>query len=183
MTRVWRQVDRHFEEAVCGVLLVCLMLLLGVQVVLRYGFGASISWHEEATRLLFVWFAYLGASLGVQREGHIRVTSFVQLLPAPWLRHAAVMVADALWLAFNLTVIVVAQDFFALSWQFRQASAALGIDTFWIQLIVPIGFALMSLRLVQLYAQWLRGRRAAPSMAELDDPGGPAHAVREGPGA
>lgn len=168
----------------CAVLLVALMLLLGVQVVLRYGFGMSISWHEEATRLCFVWFAYLGASLGVQREGHIRVTSFVLLLPEGWPRHAVVMLADLVWLAFNITVVVIAWDFFAVSWRFGQASAALGIDMFWIQLIVPIGFTLMSARLIQLYVQWLRGRRPPPSLpgsGEVEDAAaGKSRAARAG---
>jgi len=170
VSRLFTAIDRHFEEVVCGLLLCALMILLGLQVVLRYGFGMSISWQEEVTRLCFVWFAYLGASLGVQREGHIRVTSFVMLLPEGRLRHAVIILSDLLWLTFNILVVVVAWEFFALSWRFSQASAAIGIDVFWIQLIVPIGFVLMSLRLVQLYARWWRGKGGRPSQPTLGEP-------------
>lgn len=164
--RALHWIDRYFEEVVCGLLLVGLMLLLGAQVVLRYLFGMSISWHEEVTRLCFVWFAYFGASMGVQRQAHIRVTSFVLLLPEGVLRHAVILISDACWLFFNLAVLVVAWDFFALSWRFPQASGAIPIDVFWIQLIVAIGFAGMSLRLVQLYVRWWFGHGKRPSQPE-----------------
>ncbi len=163
MRLIIRWIDHYFEEVVCGLLLCGLMILLGAQVVLRYVFGMSISWHEEVTRLCFVWFAYFGASMAVQREGHIRVTSFILVLPEGVIRHGVVMLADALWLFFNLAVLLYAWEFFEVSWRFPQASGAIPIDVFWIQLIVAIGFAGMSLRLIQLYVRWWLGWGNRPS--------------------
>lgn len=149
--------DRHFEEAVCAVLLCLLMLLLGLQVVLRFGFGTALTWSEELIRFLFVWFAYLGAVLGAQRGAHIRITSFVALLPGARLRRAILLVADLAWVAFNLAVVMISWRLLETFLRFPQRSAALGVDLFWIYLVVPLSFALMTGRLIQLR---LRGEGA-----------------------
>jgi TRAP-type C4-dicarboxylate transport system permease small subunit len=69
------------------------------------------------------------------------------------------IVADALWLAFNLVMVwqsallvasFAAQPFY---------SAALDLNLLWPHLAIPVGFALVSLRMVQIYVQWARGSR------------------------
>jgi C4-dicarboxylate transporter, DctQ subunit len=153
MRAALRLVDRYFEEAVCGGLLVVLMCLLFLQVILRYVFSMSWSWNEEVTRFVFVWFIYLGACLGVQRQGHIRVMTFVTMLPQGLMRKAVLLLADLIWLAFLIIVFYYSLDFLDTVLQFPQGSAVLDIPLFYVYLIIPGGFMLMMLRLVQLYIQ------------------------------
>ena len=171
MKTALRLVDRYFEEAACAVLLILLMLFLMVQVVLRYGFHMALAWNEELSRFFFVWFVYLGASLGVQRQGHIRVLTFLQLLPSPALRRAMLLVSDGLWLLFMGLVFYFSFDFIETIVQFPQGSAVLDIPLLYIYLIVPGGFLLMSLRLIQLYLRdWgLIGGEAPPTEAEENE--------------
>lgn len=145
------RLDRHFEEALCGLLLTALMTLLIVQTLGRFLLNLGFPWMEELIRYLFVWFIYLGAALGVQRQGHIRVTAAVVALPSRALRRAAILLADLCWLGFNLAIVLISIEYIERVMRFPQASPALGITTWWVQLVIPVSFALMSLRLVQLY--------------------------------
>ena len=47
--------DENLEEFLMGAFLIGMVLIMGVQVLARYVFGASLSWSEEITRYLFIW--------------------------------------------------------------------------------------------------------------------------------
>lgn len=139
------------------------MVLLGSQVVLRFGFGMGFSWSEELIRYIFVWFAYLGAVLGAQRGGHIRITTFVSLIPSQRLRSALLLIADLLWVFFNLTVVYISFGLIEKLSRFPQTSAAMGVDLLWIYLVIPTAFFLMTVRLIQWRVKaWAKGEPAVP---------------------
>jgi TRAP-type C4-dicarboxylate transport system permease small subunit len=149
MLGILKAIDARLEEVVCAILLTVLMILLGVQVVLRFGFGAALAWSEELIRFLFVWFAYLGAVMGVREGAHIRITALVDALPDPRVRGAIHLVADLAWLAFNIAILWISLGLLETFARFPQTSAAIGVDLWWIYLVVPVSFGLMSVRLIQ----------------------------------
>lgn len=50
-----------------------IVVVIFMQVVMRYVFNDSLSWSEELARYLFVWFSWLGVSAGVKDNEHLRV--------------------------------------------------------------------------------------------------------------
>ena len=58
------------------------MLLLGVAS--RYVFSAPLTWVDEAVSIAFLWLAMLGSAIAIHRNEHLRLTVFVQMLPARW---------------------------------------------------------------------------------------------------
>lgn len=54
--------------------LAAMVLLVFVNVVLRYGFNTGLSVSDELARFLFVWMTFLGAILGHRRRLHAGVT-------------------------------------------------------------------------------------------------------------
>ncbi len=68
-----------------GVLMVaCLglmVLMVFGNVVLRYGFNASITMSEELSRWLFVWMTFLGAVVGLIQHAHLGTDALVARLP------------------------------------------------------------------------------------------------------
>lgn len=71
-------------EAVAALLMLAIvgMLLLGVGS--RYLFSAPLTWVDEAVSIAFLWLAMLGAAIAIHRNEHLRLTLFVQMLPARW---------------------------------------------------------------------------------------------------
>ena len=82
MRAVWQHLD-HIESYICRALLAVFVTLLFVQIVARQVFGTSITWIEELSVILFVWFAYFGASYAARMSAHNRVTFHIRMLPGP----------------------------------------------------------------------------------------------------
>jgi len=65
-------------EIVIGCLLLAIVLITLIATGNRYLFGGAIPWSEELNLLLWVWLIQLGAL----RTTHIRITYFVNKMPA-----------------------------------------------------------------------------------------------------
>lgn len=167
--RLLRLLDQYFEEALAGLALCVVMSLLLVQITLRYVFGTGLPWSTEIVRLTFVWFVYLGAALGVQRQGHIRIISLLRVVPSKKIRRLTVLTADVCWLVFNMAVVWISIEMLARFMHFSQKTPVLGIDIFWVYSVIPFCFALMCLRLVQLYIRF--GWDSADNVVGIDTDG------------
>lgn len=58
-----------------------MLILLFLQVILRYGFNSGFSWIEEYSDFCFVWLALLGIALGVKRNSHLAMDALTDMLP------------------------------------------------------------------------------------------------------
>jgi TRAP-type C4-dicarboxylate transport system permease small subunit len=147
------------EQGICGALLVGIVTLLFVQVIARYGMGQSISWAEEMSRFGLLALVYISAAIGARKGTHIRVTGHIKALPQP-LRLVVLATADLIWITFN--VIVIYQSvLLILGMNTRPLmSGALMLNMQWIFALIPLGFALQTIRLVQRW--WLVLVRGEP---------------------
>ena len=59
-----------------------MIVVVSVQVALRYLLNTSIDWSDEVSRLLFVWCMFLAIPLGIREGSHVGVELLVQFLPA-----------------------------------------------------------------------------------------------------
>ncbi len=63
------------------VAMTAMIVLVFLNVVLRYGFNSGISVSEELSRMLFVWLIFMGTVLAMYDHGHLGVDSLVRRLP------------------------------------------------------------------------------------------------------
>lgn len=59
-----------------------MVVLVALQVLLRYVFNTSLGWTDESSRLAFVWSIFLGIPLGIRRGSHIGIEFLTGRLPA-----------------------------------------------------------------------------------------------------
>ncbi len=165
-------------EAVSAFLALLITVLLLGGVISRYVFGLPLVWSEEVVSISFIWLTMLGAAIALQRQEHLRLNLFVDMLP-PRARQLAGAVAQVLVVALLLTLmrpaIEYAQDEWfirtpALDWPntVRVASIALGLGLMgimvllqafqssrWTDLLVSgIGVALLTFGATQLTDLW-----------------------------
>ena len=148
--------EKHFEELICCSCLVIIAVCVFAQVVARYVFSTALHWTEEVAAMSMVWAVYMGAALCVRERFHIRIMVGVKALPNRFGRFV-IYIADLLWAAFCVFMIMVSWDYLAVFWKFTSRSASLGINQFYPQMILIIGYGLMLIRLIQLYVIWYRG--------------------------
>jgi TRAP-type C4-dicarboxylate transport system permease small subunit len=158
--------ERHFEELICCTCLVIIAVSVFSQVVARYVFEIALHWTEEVAAISMVWAVYMGAALCVRERYHIRILIAVQSLPSRLGRYT-IFIADLFWAFFSLLMIRVSWDYLAVLWRFPSTSPSLGINQFYPQTILIIGYTLMLLRLAQSYYTWYReGAEGLPGMLE-----------------
>lgn len=142
---------------VCAVLLACSCTLVFANVVLRYGFGMSLAWAEEASRYMMIWLAFLGAGLALREGAHIAVETLPDSLPrtpARLLRSLVVLLmagflALLLWLGWNYAQ-------FAM----MQRTPVLRLPVGYIYLAIPIGMGLMLLHLLLIARRYVLSDRS-----------------------
>jgi len=68
-------------ERLFGVALIAFITLaITVQVFTRYVLNQPLVWVEEAATYAFIWGAFVGASLGLKQDRHIKIATFVAFL-------------------------------------------------------------------------------------------------------
>jgi C4-dicarboxylate transporter DctQ subunit len=167
LSALWSFLDK-FESHVCRVLLAVFVTLLFVQIVARQIFGFSITWIEELSVILFVWFAYFGASYAARIAAHNRVGFHLNAFSRPTARVIEAM-GDLFWIAFNLVFIWQATAFISRLKPFVKAQT-LGWEMRYVYLVLPIAFALMTIRVLQVnYMKLVRGIDPAdPDQIKVD---------------
>ena len=165
-----RGVLDRLEEALVALTLVGMTLLTFSQVVLRYGFNAGWVWSLEATTTMFGWMLMVGISYGMREHAHLNVDAFVNLLPKRWRRRLGLL-AIAGCLAYVALMIWG-------GWELEQRLYRLGTNARdlplrrWVMMaILPLGFALLGYRLLQIAGEIVRGQRDKLGSSHAD----PAH--------
>ena len=64
-------------EFVGAMLVLAETCILFAGVVSRYVFDSPIIWTDELATFLFLWLSMIGAVVAVRRDGHMRLTTFV----------------------------------------------------------------------------------------------------------
>lgn len=73
--------DRHFEEVLMSVSLCGIVIMMTIHVFCRYVLRHPLTWTEETTRYMFIWFVFMGVSYGIRNGTHIRVNILEVFFP------------------------------------------------------------------------------------------------------
>jgi C4-dicarboxylate transporter DctQ subunit len=150
----------RLEEYLIGALLAAMALMTFSQVVARYGFDAGWVWSLEATTSMFGALLMVGVSYAMRLHAHMNVDAVVNLLPRHWKR-AASLLSVALCFAYVGLMAWGGTEVVRHLHTLGTDARDLPVKRWVVMLIVPAGFALLGLRLVQVTAEIVRGERDA----------------------
>lgn len=111
---VLRVLRRFFDAlfavamVVAQVLMVAMVLLIFVNVFMRYVLRSGITWSEEIALVMAVWFIFIAMALGVRKNLHISIHLF---------RNPPPMVDRALQILQNLAVLAVGWVMLRYGWR------------------------------------------------------------------
>ena len=137
----------HFEEILLVPALAFSTILIFAQVCTR-AFGNSISWSEELVRYLYVWETWLGVSYATKRGSQLRITMIRDKL-SPKGQMAIEIFVTIVWLAFAAFVFYMGVRAIGQIAKFGQVSSALRVPLKYCFLSIPVGMAMMSVRLFE----------------------------------
>jgi len=105
-----RKLGKIFDKIESSALIISLavmVIVIFVQIVMRYVFNNSLSWSEEFARYLFVWFSWIGVSAGLKDGEHLKVEVLSVALAKRGLIKSKEMInilVYIIWLATTLIV-------------------------------------------------------------------------------
>jgi len=157
-------IDR-LEEWIISLMLLAMTSLTFVQVVLRYVFDSGLSWAQELTGLCFAFMIFVGISYGVRVGAHIGVDAVVRKL-APGARRTVSMLAVALSLVYVGLVLAGATEYVSKMMEVGIEFDDMPIERWKGLIIMPIGYALMGLRFLQILLNLASGRTDSLHLAD-----------------
>lgn len=140
----------NLEAALGGALLAGVVLLITVQVVMRYVFQNALSWSEELTLWTFIWFIWIGISYAFKERKHVKVTFFQDFLPIK-AKAALEVVIDISVIVFLLIMTYQSYKLISLPYVLSQKSVVLNLPIAILYASAPVGSLLSVFRIIQFY--------------------------------
>ena len=97
-------------EAIGAALVLAEVVILFAGVVSRYLFDSPLFWTDELANFLFLWLSMLGTVVALRGDGHMRLTTLANWVPAHWARWFAA-VAALVVIAFVLEILLPAAQY------------------------------------------------------------------------
>lgn len=140
----------NFEEIVCGTFLVTMIVLVIVNVFLRYLFSYSIFWAEEVATICFVWCVFVGASATYKHKMDMGIDVLIRKAPIK-VEQAIRFIVHLILLALNAYIFYMAIVFTLIAWE--KPTAVLGISSAAFNSALIVGFGLITFHTVRfIYA-------------------------------
>lgn len=142
----------RINRLLVGLAMAAIFALVFLNVVLRYGFGTSVSWIEEVARFLMIWGAFLGAGLALREGRHVAIDVLQDRLPEGARRALRIAIAGIV-LVFLAGLTYLGLRFVAFGWD--KVTMALQIPRGIPYLAIPIGCALFAIHLLLFFRRFV----------------------------
>lgn len=134
-------------EWIANFMLAVVVVVLIIQVGLRFFFKESLPWAEEVARYLMVWVVMLTGSILVKNQELITVDFFDKLWPEKMIKYRDLVYRVLLLVVFAVLV----KEGWLMAMDARIARiASLNLSWFWPYLAIPVGSSLIIAQLVLL---------------------------------
>lgn len=151
-----RFILKNLEEILASAAISVTVLVVIINVILRYGFGFVVPWSEELSVICFIWAVYLGVSSCYKHRLHMGVDVVVTLLPNKAQSAFRLFVLTVL-LGVNLVMSWLSFDYLMLS---TKSTPVMGLSYFYINSVLLLSFGLMLLHTVRFIVSEIMEMRA-----------------------
>lgn len=146
MRKIIKLVLGNFEVALSAAFLTVTVLVVIINVILRYGFRSGLFWVEEVATVSFIWSVFVGAAAAYRHKMHIGIDLITSLFPE--------RVRELLSIIINLLMVLINGYIVYLSFLFIQANRlkrtpVLNVPAMYVNAAITVGFGLMTVHAVQ----------------------------------
>ncbi|MBO8167876.1 MAG: TRAP transporter small permease [Thermoanaerobacteraceae bacterium] len=115
---------------------------------MRYVFHTPVNWISEVVRFMVIWGVFIGASVALREDSHIKVDLLFNILPQR-LKKVVAVFANAVGLLFSVFLIYQGSKLVFFVMARGQVSFDVGIPMYLVYLAIPIGGILLVFRFVE----------------------------------
>lgn len=140
MTTTPKQILSNIDLIVSGFFLCITILVVIVNVTLRYLSLGGIFWAEEVATTSFIWSVFIGSAAAYRYKMHIGIDLVSKFGPARWRSFIAVVI-DTMMLVINGYIVYLSILF--MNANKLKRTPVLDIPAFYVNLALTVGFSLM----------------------------------------
>lgn len=134
-----------FENLLNSAALIVVLIVISLQIIMRYVFNRPLLWSEELSRYLYVWIAWLGCAFCAGTRSHISVPLLFDILPV-WMQNILTIVGNLIVIGAMCYLIPNAMSY-ALGQNAFMAST-MPVKRSWLFIALPIGLILTTVQLI-----------------------------------
>lgn len=146
--RIVKWLDKYVEESIMMFFTTIMLIVVLMQIFMRFVMNDSLAWSEELARFCFIWIVFIGVSYGVKHQRHIKVDLLLVFCKAKG-KLFFDLLSNLLFLGFGLLILVYGLKISFLFLELNQTSPGLKVPMGLVYMAAPIGMGLASLRIVQ----------------------------------
>jgi len=154
----------HFNDLPADIFLSIVVVLVIVNVILRYFFNHTLSWAEEVSTNSFVWCTFIGAAACYRRKLLISIDFLMTTLP-PLGKKILTLAIDIIVLMINVYLTYLSIIFCMNST--IKTTAIMGVPYIYINLSLAVSFALMTVYSVFFIVSDVRALKSREPAGEL----------------
>ncbi len=146
-----RKIDnaiKKTEAAIACIMLVIIVLVGTLQIIFRFILKSSLVWSEELMRYMFVWLAFITASIAVREHKHISV-DFVTTYMPPKVNLIFYYISRVAMLVYIFLMVPAGITLCAQTAHVK--STILPITWSWVYAALPVGLVLMLISMASVY--------------------------------
>ena len=133
----WRTIWWNLEEIIASVLFTVTLVLVIINVLMRYVFRTGLPWSEELATSCFVWTAFVGSAACYKLRAHVGVDILVNRLPRG-IQNVVKTIVNLILVflccyLFYLSVIYVRRSY-------TKPTAILGVSSAWVSASLVVSF-------------------------------------------
>ena len=144
MSTFLRLVDKALGAAL-GALVTAMVVSVTWQILSRYLFVVPAAWTEELARFLLIWIGMLGAAYAYRTRSHLGLDLLAAKLTDRGKARLNVVSHLVCMLFAALVLVVGGGSLVAMTWEFKQYSAAIGLPIAYVYSVIPASGVLICL--------------------------------------
>lgn len=141
-------IDQNGERYLLLPLYALIVITIFMEVFRRFVLSYSSIWAEEVARYAFIYVSWIGASAGIRERAHIRIDVILPFL-SERARGIVMIFGDIITILLAIGAFWWSLESVMTSIKFGSVTHGLRISLAWFLFAVPLGFAMMIIRLVQ----------------------------------
>lgn len=120
-------------------------IVIFVQVITRYIFSFSLPWAEEVGRFLFLALSYLGVSMGMKRQAHLRVDIVLLYMP-PFIKKVFEIISQVICAGFFIFIVYEGATMTMKVWRIEQIAVSIPLPIWIVWACIPFSAFLTTLQ-------------------------------------
>lgn len=139
---------KYFEEIISGIFLSATVLVVVLNVILRYIFNTGLIWVSEVSTACFVWAVFIGAAAAYKHNMHIGIDMFLKMFPYK-LQLFVNIIVDILMILISGYIVYLSIIFIQNS--YHKVTPVLGISSAYVSTALFFGFLLICIYSIKFF--------------------------------